>query len=299
MIKIIGVGLITFFCFSCHSPNSISITAEAHAEEVESWHQSRVNSLNAEDGWLNLAGLFWLEEGNNSFGSGIRNDLRVEVSEFPQEVGSFVLQEDQVIFIPKVEGINLGERQIEGEILVFDESEIDSKTMSFKNFRWNIIKRGEALGIRLRDLEAPALTDFHGIDRYPVDLNWRLEATFIPYDPIKEIPITNVLGQTIPNPSPGIVEFEIEGKAFRLDALEGGEKELFLIFADGTSGRETYGGGRYIYIPKADASGKTILDFNKAYNPPCVFTAHATCPLPPRQNILDLSITAGEKDFSH
>ena len=148
----------------------------------------------------------------------------------------------------------------------------------------------------MRDLETAAVTQFEGIKSYPIDLEWRLEAKFIPYSPIREIPITNVLGQTTPNPSPGYLEFQKDGITYKIDALDA-EDELYLIIADNTSGGETYGGGRYMYVKKPVSGDLVILDFNKAYNPPCVFTPHATCPLPPRQNMLDLAITAGEKTF--
>jgi uncharacterized protein (DUF1684 family) len=148
----------------------------------------------------------------------------------------------------------------------------------------------------LRDLETAAVTQFDEIERYPVDLEWRIEAKFISYDPIREIPITNVLGQTTPNPSPGYLEFQKGGITYKIDALDA-EDELYLIIADNTSGGETYGGGRYMYVKKPVSGDLVILDFNKAYNPPCVFTPHATCPLPPRQNMLDLAIIAGEKTF--
>jgi uncharacterized protein len=170
--------------------------------------------------------------------------------------------------------------------------------LSYESLHWVIIKRADAFGVRLRDYEADAVSKFEGVEQYPIDLNWRIEAKFIPYESSKTIAITNVLGQTTPNPTPGYLEFQIEGKTFTLDALGAEEDdELFLIFADETSGEETYGGGRYMYVKKADASGKVIIDFNKAYNPPCVYTPHATCPLPPRQNILDVAITAGHKNY--
>jgi uncharacterized protein (DUF1684 family) len=91
--------------------------------------------------------------------------------------------------------------------------------------------------------------------------------------------------------------FELQGKQHHLDVLEGGKDEFFIIIADQTSGNETYGGGRFIYVKHPDANDKVIIDFNKAYNPPCVFTPYATCPLPPGQNVLDVAIRAGEKNY--
>jgi uncharacterized protein len=286
-----------FTLLFCQNPEkSIEFTFEEHQADVEDWYSKRVASLKAEEGWLNLIGLYWLEEGENTFGSDPKSDLQLESEAFPHSLGTFELEEGKVFFIPKTEGIKIGENILEGKTLIFDvESKVSGK-LSYESLRWNIIKRLDAYGVRVRDLEEKAVTEFEGIERYPVSLDWRFEAKFIPYEPIKEIAITNVLGQTSQNPCPGYVEFQKNGKSYQIDALDEGD-ELYLIFADGTSGGDTYGGGRYIYVKKPEPNGTTILDFNKAYNPPCVFTPHATCPLPPRQNILDLAITAGEKNF--
>lgn len=137
-----------------------------------------------------------------------------------------------------------------------------------------------------------------GIERFTVDPAWRLTARFEPADSLHTIPVTNIIGQTTPQRCPGAVVFAWEGKTYRLDALDGGD-DLFIIFSDATSGHETYGGGRFLYAPKPSAEGKVVLDFNKAYNPPCVFTPYATCPLPPSQNQLPIAVHAGEKVYGH
>lgn len=283
-------------CFCQNPPKSIELTIDEHQADVEDWYAKRVASLKAEEGWLNLIGLYWLSEGENSFGSDPDSDLQLESEAFPLSLGTFELEAGRVFFIPQSEGIRIGDDIVDEKTLIFDFENKVSGKLSYKSLRWNIIKRLDAYGVRVRDLEVSAVTQFEGIERYPISLDWRFEATFIPYEPVKEIAITNVLGQTSQNLCAGYVEFQKEGKSYQIDALEEGD-ELFLIIADETSGGETYGGGRYIYVKKPEPNGTTILDFNKAYNPPCVFTPHATCPLPPRQNILDLAITAGEKNF--
>ncbi len=297
-IKLASYILLSSLCFySCQNQEkSKGITTTDHQIDVEDWYSKRVASLKSEEGWLNLIGLSWLEEGENSFGSGSKSDIHLESEKFPKTLGIFELEEDQVFFTPKIEGIEILEKEINDRTLIFDlENKVSSK-LSYKSLRWNIIKRSDAYGVRIRDLETEAVTEFEGVERYPVALDWRLEGQFIPYDPVREIAITNVLGQTSQNPCPGYIKFQKDGKKYQIDALEEGD-ELFLIFADETSGGETYGGGRYMYVKKPIPNGTTVLDFNKAYNPPCVFTPHATCPLPPRQNILELKITAGEKNF--
>lgn len=286
--------LVLSFCQNPEKSKGISINE--HHSEVEEWYSKRVSSLKAEEGWLNLIGLYWLEEGANSFGSEPQSDLQFESGMFPTSLGIFELEDGKVFFSPKTGGIKSQEMELEERTLIFDADNKVSHKIAYQSLRWNIIKRLDAYGVRLRDLEAKAVIHFEGIERYPVSLDWRFEAKYIPYEPVKQIAITNVLGQTSQNPCHGYVEFQKDGKSYQIDALEE-DDELFLIFADDTSGGETYGGGRYIYVKKPEPNGNTILDFNKAYNPPCVFTPHATCPLPPRQNILDLAITAGEKNF--
>jgi hypothetical protein len=136
------------------------------------------------------------------------------------------------------------------------------------------------------------------MDYFPIDPKWRVEAKLVPHDPPRTIPITNIVGQTTQEKSPGALEFQIDGKSYRLDPIiEQGEPRYFVIFKDETSRAETYPAGRYVYTDPAGADGRVILDFNRAYNPPCVFTPFATCPLPPRQNVLPLRIEAGEKNY--
>ena len=164
------------------------------------------------------------------------------------------------------------------------------------SLRWFIIKRGDKYGIRLRDLESPAVQEFTDIDTYPISTDWCIKAKLETATNDKKIAITDVLGQTNMQPSPGTLVFSIEGKQYRLDAIDDGD-ELFIIFKDATSGKETYGAGRFLYAekPKANGDGMVILDFNKAINPPCALTDFATCPLAPRQNWLSIPIPAGEK----
>jgi uncharacterized protein (DUF1684 family) len=164
--------------------------------------------------------------------------------------------------------------------------------------RWTIIKRGDKIGVRLRNLKSSAAIDFKGVPRFAVDSFWRIAATLQPAGNGANILITNVLGQTSVQKSPGKLVFKFNGAQYSLDALEEGN-ELFIIFADATSGSTTYPSGRFLSAKKPDADGHTVIDFNKAYNPPCAFTDYATCPLPPKQNDLPFPVTAGEKYDGH
>ena len=142
-------------------------------------------------------------------------------------------------------------------------------------------------------------TKFAGLDYFPFNPKWRVKAKFQPYQPPRKIPITNVLGMTSDEISPGLLVFNVDGHDYRLEPiLEQGEKDYFIIFRDATSGKETYPAARYLYASPPGADGKTIVDFNKAYNPPCAFTPYATCPLPPPQNRLGVRIDAGEKKYA-
>jgi uncharacterized protein (DUF1684 family) len=153
------------------------------------------------------------------------------------------------------------------------------------------------VGVRVKDRESDALKAFHGLDNYPIQPAWRIEARFEPYDPPKKVQVPNVLGQVADEPSPGAVVFDWQGKTYRLDALGDPKEGLSFIFADQTNGKETYGAGRFLDTePVKD--GKVVVDFNKAYSPPCAFTAFATCPLPPAQNKLALRVEAGEKKYA-
>ncbi|WP_009032285.1 DUF1684 domain-containing protein [Indibacter alkaliphilus] len=287
------------FCFflSCTAGENHDISVQEHQEQVDAWHESQMEFLQSDQGWLNLIGLIWLENGVNTFGAEME-ELSLDANVFPEKIGSFILENDKVYFDPLVEGVELENIAIDSKKLVFDINAGIDKRQNFKNLQWNIIKRGDSFGVRLRDLLAKDVVEFAGVDRFPVDLKWRIKAKFIPYNPIKEVMITNVVGQVSPNASSGYVEFDFEGKTYKIDALANPDDvELFLMFADDTSGESTYGGGRYMYVDRDFESDEILLDFNMAYNPPCVYTAHATCPLPPKQNVLDLAIMAGHKNF--
>jgi hypothetical protein len=268
--------------------------------EIQAWHQQRIASLKSPTGWLNLAGLLWLEEGENTAGADSTNAIIFPKDKAPDFIGSFILHDGIVTFQARP-GVDVmhGDNAVTA-IVMHNDLEGNPTKLWLGSLSWTIIKRGERYGVRLRDHEHPALKNFDGIETFPIDSTWRIEATFAPNDPPKLIAIQTVLNTINEEPSPGAVVFKINGKTYRLDATgKMTDKELFVIFADQTNGKETYGAGRYLYVPTPDGTGKTIIDFNKAYNPPCTFTPYATCPLPPEQNNLPVRITAGEKNFAH
>ena len=272
--------------------------ASSYQQEIDNWHEKRIQGLRAENGWLNLVGLFWLEEGRNSFGTAATNKLVFPVGKIAAEAGYFERKGKEVRLVATGDDqILIKERPVH-DVVIFHADSARPVVVSRGSLRWTIIKREDKYGVRLRDLQSAQLDAFTGIDRYPVDSNWRVEAVLEKVQDSRSIAITNVLGQTTAQASPGRLAFTLNGQRYTLDALEEG-KELFIIFADETSGNGTYPSGRFVYAEKPGPDGKTILDFNKAYNPPCAFTTFATCPLPPKQNILPIAVTAGEKNYGH
>lgn len=288
------VVLFSLLSISCEE-KLIPKADPVYLKEINEWHAKRIENLKKENSWLNLVGLFWLKQGENKFGSAMDNDI-VFPSKAPGYIGTFLLK-DSVVTIKVNKGIKvLLDSSEVAEMVLQNDMTGSPSTLTLDSFKWFIIKRGDKYGVRLRDLNAPLLREFKGIERFPVNTDWRIEAEFIPYNSVKKIMVPNVLGSSDEEMVSGKLKFKIKGKEFTIDPIDSGEK-LFIIFADETNGETTYGAGRFLYADKPDSAGRVLLDFNKAYNPPCVFTKFATCPLPPEQNRLGVKITAGEKNF--
>ncbi|AYQ32016.1 DUF1684 domain-containing protein [Runella sp. SP2] len=265
----------------------------AYQNEINQWHQKRMDGLKSEDGWLNLAGLFWLKEGDNTFGSDEKNDI-VFPKKASKQVGTLVLRDGKVSFKAHSDAqVKLLEAGTSPEF-VFEDGK--TTTMQEGTLRWFIIKRGPKYGIRLRDLEHPVLSHFQGVERFSVNEAWKVVAKLEKPSTPRTIAITDVLGLVSQQSLVGHAVFEWKGKTYRLAATDAGGGRLFIIFKDKTTSHETYGAGRFLYTDKPDEAGNVILDFNKAINPPCAFSPYATCPLPPAENNLAIRIEAGEKD---
>ena len=269
--------------------------------EVKQWNSARIAALKQPDGWLNLEGLFWFKKGVNSFGSASTNDLVYNNAAFPKHLGDFIYEDGKVYWKDAgAEKITIKEGDLvqnSGSINLLTATE-GQYTSQWKNFVWIVIQREDKVGVRFRNLKAKTLLEFKGIERFPVDAKWRIKAKVIPQNQ-QPLMIMNVLGQNTAQKHGGQLVFEIDGKTYQLDAIDEGGVRLFVTFADATSGKTTYGSGRFVEIEKPDANGFTYIDFNKAYNPPCAFTEFATCPLPPPQNRLSIAIPAGEKKYGH
>lgn len=298
--KTVTLGLITILlCLTGLATSQDKMSspgADSYSKDIEQWRAKRIEELAGEDGWLSLVGLFWLNQGRNKFGSAPTNEIVLPKNRSPRIAGSLWLQ-NGVVRVQASPSARLTHDGIVVTDLVLQSDAGGKQTvLKLGSLKLYIIKRGEKLGLRVKDAKNPARFSFAGIDHFPLDLKWRVEAKFQPYNPPKVIPVVNILGMVEQMTSPGLLTFNLGEEPCRLEpVLEKGETHLFVIFADKTTGKDTYGAGRYLYADPPDANGKVILDFNKAHNPPCAYTRFATCPLPPKQNRLLVRVEAGEK----
>lgn len=265
---------------------------------VEQWKADRLASLTSEAGWLALTGLFWLKPGENTFGSAGTNALHLDSPSLAPEAGTFVLEGNAVRFDARPHGGVTHEGRAVTDIALAADSTGEPTLLESGTLTFYVIERAGHLGIRVRDSANPLRTKFHGLDYFPNDDSWVMDARFEPYEPHKKIPIVNILGMRENMDSPGALVFMHGGKEYRLDALleDPSDTDLFIMFADATSGGETYGAGRFMYVPLPH-DGLVRLNFNQAYNPPCAFNTFATCPLPPAQNRLAVRVEAGELTY--
>jgi uncharacterized protein len=267
-----------------------------YTKQIETWRAQRVERLKAPNGWLSLIGLPWLKEGVNKVGSAKDND--VVLTKGPAHLGAITLKGGKatIVLHADADATIDGKKIAAAELL--DDSHEQPTTVAFGTANFYVIDRSGKKGLRVKDSEAQTRTAFTGIDYFPIDPSWRVEAKWEPYQPAHTLDIPTVLGTVDKMPVPGKAVFERGGKKYELlPVLEDKDaKELWFIFADGTTSKQTYGSGRFLYadMPK---DGKLVIDFNKAYNPPCAFTPYATCPLAPPENRLALPVTAGEKKY--
>ncbi len=245
--------------------------AAGDSREEAKWRADYEASLKAPDGWLSVAGLSWLNQGENAV-------------QLPPDASKH-----SIVLRLSGNRVTFGNRQLQSDITEHPD------VLRFGDVSLTIIERGGKIGVRLRDANATTRREFTGCKWFPAGSAWRVHAKWTAYAKPRTIAITNILGMTDREPSPGYAEFSLQGRTYRLEPVVE-DNELFFMFKDATSGHSTYGAGRFLYaaMPK---SNQVELDFNKAHNPPCAFTAFATCPLPPRQNILTVAINAGEKSY--
>jgi uncharacterized protein (DUF1684 family) len=281
--------LLTYFVFLV-SFASFSQGSE-YEKEIMAFRKIRIDSLQHENGYLNLSGLFWLKEGENTIGADPKNDFVFPAEHSDSFLGKIILNNGVVRFKSSQANQVFSSGQAVSEMIIFQDKKV--VVLEHKSLRWFIIKRGEKYALRLRDLEGEYVRNFKGIDYFSIDSSWRIKAKFVPtYG--KKLNITDITGRNYLEDSPGELHFTIKGKKYTLEA-GGTIDEFFIVFGDLSNKKTTYGGGRFLYASAPDKEGNVILDFNKSLNPPCEFTPFATCPLPTKKNRMNLEITAGEK----
>jgi len=295
--------LVTVVCLAaaCEPPPpSPPLDPAQHAAAVEAWRDGRLENLTRPDGWLALVALHWLDEGMTTFGADSGSDLVYAGAGLPARIGTFTRTGRSVRFdaAPGVR-VTAADSPVTS-IMLRTDSAGAGIVLEHATLQWLVIARDGRLAVRVRDAASPVRTEFAGIAMFPVDPAWHVPARFIHRDPPDTIEVPSILGTINATPSPGIVEFEHGGRSYRLAMWKDSDDlaNFFTAFADSTNGATTYGGGRFLWVNAPDADGRTFVDFNRSYNPPCVFTDYATCPLPPRQNRLPFPIEAGEKTWS-
>jgi len=291
------------------SPPSPPVDPAVHRDSVEAWRERRMADLRRPDGWLSLVGLYWLADGESTFGSDPGADLVYagDGGDVPPSLGVFRVGQDGGVSFEPAPGVDV---RMDGEptgLAVLrpppPEGEATGEpapVLTWGPLRWHVIVRDGRPAVRLKSSESPVLTTFDGIDHYAVTTRWRLDGRLDRYEPARTILVPNILGTVGETASPGAAVFEVGGETYRLDLWRDSDDpaNYFTAFGDATNGDGTYGGGRFLWIyAPAPGEDRIVVDFNRSYNPPCVFTAFATCPLPPRQNRLPFAVEAGEKEW--
>lgn len=281
---------------------AVVVRAEVPAgyeKALEAERAARVQRLTRADGWLTLIGLHFLQPGANAVGTAANNSI--VLAKGPAHLGTVTLAADGKVSLtvnPAVaDAVRVDGREVLSAPLLLGDEGQKSTLVTWETVSFFLIERGGKKALRVKDSASERRTHFLGIDYFPIDPSWRVEARWENFEQPREVKIQNILGQVETALVPGQAVFEREGKTFRLLPLvEGADEPLMFVISDATSGDETYGAARFVYAdPPRD--GKIVLDFNGATNPPCAFTPFATCPLPPKENRLPIPVRAGEKKY--
>jgi uncharacterized protein len=268
-----------------------------YRQQIEQWRQQREADLKADNGWLTVAGLFWLKDGESTVGAGRENNFVLPPGSAPEKVGTFDFHGGKATFHAAAGvAVTVNGRPAVSAALA-DDSAGSPDVLRIGRLSMFVIRRGNRVGVRLKDNDSEARRHFTGTRWFPVSEEYRITAKFVPYTPPKRIAVPNILGNVEQDTSPGYLKFTLHGQRLLLDPVIE-EDHLFIIFKDQTSGKETYPSGRFL-TADMPRHGEVVLDFNQAVDPPCAFTPYATCPLPPSQNRLPVRIEAGELRYGH
>lgn len=293
---ILSTGVALVHAETSHPP----VAPDAYQQSIEQWRTARVARLKAPEGWLSLIGLEWLQEGANRVGSASDNDIVLQAG--PAHLGIVTLDKTGQVHIELADGsaATVDGKAVRDATLIDDghvTGDASPTTVAFGTASFFVIDRDGRKALRVKDSTAATREHFVGIDYFPIDPSWRVVADWVPFNPPHDLQMGSQIGTIDTVKVPGKAVFTRDGHTYALLPYQeepGGE--LFFVLADRTSGHETYGAARFLYAA-LPVNGKVVLDFNKAYNPPCAFTSFATCPLAPPENRLDLRIAAGEKKY--
>ncbi len=265
--------------------------------EYESWKTNRYNQIADPYGWPSAAGLFPIRNTLQYFGSDEENDFIFPAGS-PPSIGVLEKYGDSIIMnVSPIVTVIVDEKPVQTARLYSDQDEWGANKANWNHLQWYVVKRQDQYFLRLKDTLSIYRSRFSDIPYYPYDGDFRIKATFTPASPGDSTQYDNIIGMQITAPIEGKLSFTYKDTTYSLTALRNNDQSYFVIFADATTGKTTYPGGRYLYPDRAGTDGETWLDFNKAINPPCVFTPHATCPLPPKENRLPFPVEAGEKNL--
>jgi uncharacterized protein len=270
----------------------------AYRASIDAARAARNAGLRDPMSWLTLVGLHWLRAGTQTFGSDASNDivLRAESGAVPAVAGTLEVIDGRVLVHPEGDALTLDGRPVEDLLPLADDYDGEPTVLELASLRLHVIRRGaDRLALRVRDTHAATLRDFDGVHAFEPDPAWRLTGRLLPAPPGTTIKVTDVVGDVTDGVTPGEIELVIAGTTHRVHALEATRDRLWLVFGDATNGTETYGGGRFLVTGEVQPDGTLEVDFNLAYNPPCVFSPHATCPMVPAGNQLPVRIEAGER----
>jgi uncharacterized protein (DUF1684 family) len=305
-ITILAVALICLF-------SSLSVLAQAAAQgkdwrhDLTAWRAEHATELQKPDGWLSLTGLEWLQPGENSFGSAADNKIHLQGS--PAHLGILVLNANNTVQLRPPQGGFAPDFLVAGApaaarlIPVDPDDDKNAPHLTIGTLNMYLIRRADRFALRIKDSKAPALINFHGLAWFAPDAKYRVTAKWTPYTPAKSITLATLAGTSYDQPVPGAAEFVLDGKTYRLEPVleDPAGAQLFFVLRDATSATDTYRACRFLYTGFPDhgieKSGTLVLDFNRLENPPCAYTPYSTCPLPPPQNRLSISIPAGEQRY--
>lgn len=294
LLSIMGVLIAVAFLPRIDAVADAAAQADAeYRQSLAAWRDERLAFLKGADGYLNLVGLFWLEPGESRFGSSGDNELRFPSAAAPR-IGVLDVRQGQAAMTVD-DGVEV---RVNGEpvqrIVLSDDTTDNPVLATHGSLAWTIIRRDHRLALRLRDYEHPAIERFESPRHFPVDPGLRVTATLHRYATPRPVRVQTVIeGLDYRPDSPGVVRFEVDGRPQELEAYVAGD-ELFFVFGDRTNRTESYPAGRFLYAEMPDEAGETVLDFNKAHNPPCAFNEFATCPVASPRNRLAVAIAAGE-----